>query len=359
MTVDELFSIKLEGPDQEIRSLSEKRWDSIAKPIDGLGELERIITGIAAMRKNPLPELKGKALIIMCADNGVVEEGVSQTGKSVTFDVACLMGKGKSSVGKMTAPYPLEILVYDIGIDSDVTPEGVIDKKIRKGTADFLKESAMTREECLKGILTGMEAVRECSEKGADIIATGEMGIGNTTTATAVISSILGIPPEECTGKGSGLSDEGLDKKIRVIKKGLELYPVKQGTPKNEAAFETLRCLGGLDIAGLAGVFIGGAMYGIPVVVDGLISAAAALVADRLVPGCREYMIASHLGREKCASYALNELSLTPVIHADLALGEGTGAVMLFPILDMAAALFRDGTAFKDTDIKEYERFDG
>ena len=338
----------------EIYELAKKRWDSIAKPVDGLGELEGIICRIASIQGRIIPEISKKALIIMCADNDVVSEGVSQTGKSVTREVATLMGKRLSSVGVMSAGYPLDIFTYDVGIEGD-TPEGVINKKICRGTADFLKEPAMSAVQCREAIDTGIDAVRRCCEKGYGLIATGEMGIGNTTTATALLCALTGAEPRDITGRGAGLTNEGLERKIQVIEEGLDLYANRQAGSAIDA-FEMLRCLGGLDIAALAGVFIGGSVCSVPIVIDGLISAAAALAAEKMRPGCRDNMIASHNGREKGMKTALKKLSLRPVIHADMALGEGTGAVMLFPLIDMAFSLYSGGTAFEGTPIEKYER---
>ncbi len=351
MNKNKLLNISIKRADEDIYRLSKEKWDAVAKPIDGLGRFEDMVCKVASMRGTVSPGYKKKALIIMCADNGVVKEGVSQTGQEVTRDVAGLMGKRRSSVGIMTKDYPLDIFVYDVGINAKDTPEGVKDVKVRRGTADFLEEPAMTEEEALKAVSIGIDAVKECTEKGYDIIATGEMGIGNTTTSTALLCSILRLPPEDYVGKGSGLTEEGLSQKLRVIEKGLETYP-------DEDAFQSLRNLGGLDIAALCGVFIGGAVYGIPVVIDGLISAVAALVAEKLVPGCKDFMLASHMGREKGMDAVMNELSLKPLICADLALGEGTGAVLLFPILDMVFSLYESGTTFKNADIEKYERYE-
>lgn len=361
MKKDELFSLEIKQPDAEIKKASESVWDHIAKPIDGLGEFEEMISRIAAIEGKVFPDTSRRALIIMCADNGVVKEGVSQTDSGVTADVATLMGKRKSSVGIMTKDGQTDIFVYDIGICSDDTPEGVINKKIRKGTANFLKSKAFETDECLKAIETGIEAVKKCKDEGYTIIATGEMGIGNTTTSTALLCAICGLDPEHYTGKGSGLTDRAYRKKMRVIKDGLKLHRKErnfQPVDSKEEMLEVLSSLGGLDIAGLAGVFIGGAVYGIPVIIDGFISAIAALIAERLVRGCREYMIASHLGREKGMAVIMDELALKPVIRADMALGEGTGAVMLFPLIDMVTALYKEGTRFEDTHIEQYERYD-
>ena len=361
MTIDELLSLKPGEPDREIYLHSKRKWDLLAKPIDGLGDLEDIICRIAAIRKDPETALSQKALIIMCSDNGVVKEGVSQTEQKVTYDVASLMGKKKSSVGIMTMGYPLEIMVYDVGINSADTPEGVINKKVCRGTADFITEPAMSREQCLSAIETGIDCVRQCRDKKIDIAATGEMGIGNTTTATALLCAVTGADVKSCTGRGAGLSVEGLKRKTEVIEKGISLY-VQRTAGENglsaEGTFEILRCLGGADIAALTGVFIGGALYDIPIVIDGLISAVAALIAEKLVPGCRKYMIASHMGKEKGMEIIFKELSQSPVIHANMALGEGTGSVLLFPLLDMALSLYHNGTAFNATSIGQYERFE-
>ena len=361
MTLNELFSIKIERPDESAKKLAKEKWDALAKPIDGMGTFEDIICKIAGIRGKADFNLKNKALIIMCADNGIVREGVSQTGKEVTFEVASLMGEGKSSVGIMLKDYPAEVITIDIGIDHDETPTGVINKKVRRGTGDFLYEPAMSPEETLKAICVGIDVVNECREKGISILATGEMGIGNTTTSSALMSVLTGLDVSECTGRGAGLSDEGLNHKIEVIEKGIKFHfgeNNKNVITRKEDVFDALSKLGGLDIAGLCGVFIGGALYKIPVVIDGFISMVSAYIAEKLVPGCRDYMIASHLGREKGMSILNAELGLVPVINGNMALGEGTGAVMLFPLLDMAMSLYKSGTSFEDTPIEKYERFD-
>ncbi len=371
MTEDRYGFGVIPKPDEKMRALAAQRWDSLAKPIDGLGRFEEIICRAAAAQGKSEPALTQKALVIMCADNGVVAEGVSQTDASVTRQVAELMGEGRSSVGIMTRDYPLDVFVYDVGIDCTDTLKGVIDRKIRRGTGNIAVEEAMSRQECMAAIQVGIDAAYELKKQGYDIIATGEMGIGNTTTSTALYCALLDLDPELYTGRGAGLTDEGLARKIRVIRQAVERYrglfidsdfesdPVHDPDSVHAVDFpECLRQLGGLDIAALSGVFIGGAQCGIPVVIDGLISAVASYVAECLAPGCKEYMIASHIGREKGMEVLLQKLSLEPVIHGDMALGEGTGAVMLFPLLDMAMNLFSQGTAFDQTPIDQYERYE-
>ena len=360
MTLDTLLSITVEAPDDSVRRQARGRWDAIAKPVDGLGKLEEIVCRVASILQDPLPDLSKKALIIMCADNGVTKEGVTQTDQSVTRKVAALMGQGKSSVGIMTKHYPVDIFPVDAGINSDETPKGVIDQKVAKGTADFLKMPAMSTQECLKGIQAGMDSVRMCAELGYRIIATGEMGIGNTTSSSALLCALTGIAPETVTGRGAGLSEGGMQRKLHVIQDALQLHfgeRKRAGTSSGREAFEALRRVGGLDLAALTGVFIQGAVCRIPVVIDGLISAVAALCAEKIVKGCSAYMIASHRGRERGTWEALRRLGLEAVIDADLALGEGSGAVMLLPLLDMAMLLYREGTLFSEIEMEQYERF--
>lgn len=363
MTRKELFEINIERPDELRRIKAKERFDAIAKPIDGLGTLEEMICRIAAVQKADMPDISKKALIIMIADNGVVAEGVSQTGSDVTAKVAALMAEGRSSAGIMAgaAGSSVEVIPVDVGIDLDESIPGLVYKRVARGTGDIVKEKAMSEEECLAAVSAGIEAAGSCERRGIKIVATGEMGIGNTTTATAVLCAITGRRVEDTVGAGAGLSEAGLNRKTYVIKRALELHKLNNTdkiTPSREAALDILRSVGGLDIAALAGVYIGCGMYHMTAVVDGLISAAAALAAECLVPGVRYHMLASHCGRERGCAEALSLLGLKSVIDANMALGEGTGALMLFPLLDMVMALYREGTAFSETSIGRYERFD-
>lgn len=210
----------------------------------------------------------------------------------------------------------------------------------------------MTEEEAVRAIFTGIEMVFQCKEKGYKLLATGEMGIGNTTTSSAVTAALLGCGAAEVTGRGAGLNDEKLVHKQELITEAIDRYGLKEAD-----ALRILETVGGLDIAGLAGVCIGGALYHVPVVLDGVISMSAALLAERLVPGTKAYLIPSHKGKEPAVERLAEELELTPVIDAGLALGEGTGAVMLFPLLDMALSVYQDRTTFADIHIEQYERF--
>ena len=217
MTESDLFDIKPDAPDPDASKAAKTRFDDIAKPLDGFGRFEDIICKIAGIQKSVTPDISRKVLVIMIADNGVIEEGVSQTGPEVTALVASLMGQGKSSVGTMTAGYPVTVFPVDVGIDSDDRIEGVIDRKVSKGTGNIAKMSAMTVHQALEAISVGIKTAKKCRDEGFGIVATGEMGIGNTTTSTALYCALTGRVAGEVAGRGAGLSDEGLLRKIGVI----------------------------------------------------------------------------------------------------------------------------------------------
>jgi nicotinate-nucleotide--dimethylbenzimidazole phosphoribosyltransferase len=366
-----LFAINIEEPDREIYQKAHEIWDGISKPIDGLGDFEELICKIAAIQRTEKPGAEKRTAVIFCADNGIVEEGISQSDKSITKAVAVALGKGISSACTMANSSKVLVLPVDIGIDCDEKIEGVRDLKVSKGTANFLKAPAMTEGEVLIAIERGIELVGELKGDGYDIISAGEMGIGNTTTSAAVLAAILDIDSDDITGRGAGLDNEGLLRKMKVIREGIKKYGFRQhiqesgetgdktdsSIDQKNRAFEALRCLGGLDIAALTGLFVGGAKYHIPVVIDGIISSTAAVLADTFVPGCRDYMIASHRGREHGNELALKSLGLKPYIDGNMALGEGTGAIMLFSLLDVVLDYYLNGAKFGDYEIDEYERF--
>lgn len=349
---EELEQIKIEPPDEQIRRQVQKNWDRVAKPLDSLGRFETLTAQIGAILRTDSPDVSKRAVLIFCADNGIVEEGVSQCGQEVTEAVARSMGKKTSSVCKMAQCAKADTIPIDIGIHGNSRIPGVRDQKIRCGTRSFAREPAMTEEETMKAIVAGIEMVRECKEAGYRILATGEMGIGNTTTSSAVAASILRCDPVLLTGRGAGLSDAGLLRKQQLIAQAIQRYRLYEADP-----FTVLKTVGGLDLAGLAGVCVGGALFHVPIVLDGVISMTAALVAEHLFPGTKEYLLPSHRGKEPAVSLLMEELQLEPVIDGKMALGEGTGAVMLFPLLDMAFSVYEVQTTFEDIEIAPYERF--
>lgn len=343
-----MFLSPLPLPDTGAAARAVARWNSIAKPVGSLGLLEDAVVKIAALTGSENVRLVKRTVVVMCADNGVVEEGVTQSPQSVTALVAGNMVRGDSSVCRMGACFGASVMPVDIGMAGDA--EGVINKKIARGTMNMTKGPAMTRAQAEQAIRTGIDLVKELKEQGCDILVTGEMGIGNTTTSAAIASVLLHKPVPEMTGRGAGLSDAGLNRKIAAIEKA-----IKVNRPDPEDATDVLTKLGGFDIAGLVGLFIGGALFRVPVVIDGFISAVAALVAMRIAPGCESAMLASHRSAEPAVSAVMQALRMQAPITAGLRLGEGTGGVCLLPLLDAALSVYHGMVAFNDIGLAPYE----
>ena len=304
------------------------RWNSIAKPLGGLGLLEDMVSKIAGMRGDPDVALRKRTAVIMCADNGVVREGVSQSDSSVTAAVAREIAGGRSSVNLLAEQFGAEVIAVDIGMNTDVDDGRILNRKIAYGTGDIADGPAMSREQ---------------AESAVDV------GIGNTTTSAAVACVILGTPPEQAAGRGAGLDSAGLDRKISVIRRAL-----KVNAPYPHDPMDILAKLGGFDIAGMAGLLLGGAECGIPVVIDGVISAAAACIAEMISPGCRDFMLPSHISNEPAAKLLLDRLGLSAPITAGFHLGEGTGGIMLLPLLDGALSVYYGAHRFDDMNMERY-----
>lgn len=325
----------------------EKNWDNIAKPLKSLGLLEKYVIQLAGIQRTARVTLGKKALVVMCADNGVVAEGVTQSGQEVTAIVAENFLDEKSCAAIMCKDTSTDIFPVDIGMAVD-TPR-VEKRKIAYGTKNMAKEPAMTRAEAVWAMETGIRYVEKLKEKGYRILATGEMGIGNTTTSSAIASVLLEMEPEVVTGRGAGLSTEGLNRKVAVIRQAIALHK-----PKKEDPIDVLAKVGGFDIAGLTGVFLGGAANHIPVVIDGFISAVAALVAVRICPEASDYILASHVSKEPAGAMLLEALGKRPALTCDMCLGEGTGAVALFPLLEMGLHIYQKMSTFEEIHMDNY-----
>lgn len=349
MTLEEVIQ-GIVPADQEAMRRAKARWDSIAKPLGSLGALEDAVIRIAGMTGSPDVDISKRAVVVMCADNGVVAEGVTQTGQEVTAIVAENMSTGDTSVCAMSRAAGAEVVPVDIGTVTPLKGARIRQKCVRRGTANMTQGPAMSREEAVQAILAGVEIAQELRGRGVKLLATGEMGIGNTTTSSALAAVLLNRPVEDMTGRGAGLSSEGLQRKIRAIETA-----VRVNRPDPGDVLDVLHKVGGLDIAGLAGVFLGGALYHTPVLVDGFISSVAALVAARLCPQCKDYMLGSHASEEPASQLVLAELNLRPFLYAGMRLGEGTGAVAVMPLLDMGLAVYREMTTFEDTNIEAYQ----
>ena len=326
------------------------RWRTVGKPLFSLGKLEDAIIRMAGIKGSSSYTLEKKALVILCADNGVVEEGVTQTGQEVTAIVTENFTKKAASVCFMSEAAGVDLFPVDIGVARDVDHVTRPEYKVAYGTKNMTREPAMTREEAERAILTGVRLVQELAEKGYDIIATGEMGIGNTTTSSAVVSVLLGRDPEEVTGRGAGLSTEGLRRKVDAIRRAVRI-----NAPHASDAVDVLAKVGGLDIAGLAGVFLGGAVCHIPIVIDGFISSAAALCAARIAPDCGDYMMPSHRSNEPAGGMVLEALGLSPFIDCGMSLGEGSGAVAVLPLLEMGLEVYNRMSTFEEIRVEQYE----
>ena len=321
-------------------------WNDLALPLHSLGRLQDTVVRIAGMMRTPQVTLGKKALVVMCADNGVVEEGVTQSGQEVTRIVAENFLQEKATAAILCKKAGADIFPVDIGIAAD---SKIINRKIAYGTKNMAKEPAMTRQEVKKALEVGIAMAEELKEKGYGIIATGEMGIGNTTTSSAVTSVLLEEAPAKVTGRGAGLTSAGLEKKIEVIRKAIQLHQ-----PEKEDVLDVLSKVGGLDIAGMAGIFIGGAALGIPVVADGFISCVAALCAVRMCPAVRDYVITSHKSKEPATVMILEALGIPVFLDCDMCLGEGSGAVAIYPLLDMAMAVYNSMSTFADNEMDNY-----
>lgn len=326
------------------------RWKTVGKPLFSLGKLEDAVIQMAGIRGKADFRFEKKGLVIFCADNGVVEENVTQTGQEVTAIVAENFTKRAASVCLMAETAGVDLFPIDIGVARDIPAVTRKEYKVRYGTDNLAKGPAMTREEAVQAIGVGIRIVRELAEKGYDIIATGEMGIGNTTTSSALVSVLLDCPPAQVTGRGAGLSREGIQRKVKVIERAINL-----NRPQKEDVLDVISKVGGLDIAGMTGVFLGGGIYHLPVVIDGFISSAAALCAARLAPAARDYMLPSHQSGEPAGGIVLEALGLSPFLQCNMSLGEGSGAVAVMPLLDMGWKVYREMSTFEEIQVKAYE----
>ena len=300
-------------PDEAARAAAHAHWAALAKPLGGLGSLETMLEDAAALTGTPELDFARRAVLVLCADNGVVAQGVSQTDASVTRAVLQNLAARRTSVCQMAAAAHCSVVPVDMGIAGAPVP-GVQDCRIAPGTKDFTCGPAMTRAQAVQAIGCGIALVRGQKQQGVQLLATGEMGIGNTTTSSAVASVLLGAPVQSMTGRGAGLSDAGLARKIDAIRRG-----IARNQPNPADPLDVLAKLGGFDIAGLCGVFLGGALEGVPILMDGFISSVAALCAVRLCPAAAKAVFASHVSAEPAAHMVLDALGKAPLITAECA----------------------------------------
>ena len=326
-----------------------RRWqERLAKPPGSLGKLEDTavrLAGITGKLKNTIDK---RRILVLCADNGIIEEGIGSAPRTVTAAQAANMTRFLTGMSSMAHAFGDEVRVVDVGIADPYDAPDVICRKIAPGTRNFVREPAMSREEAVKAILIGVEMARIAAEEEVSVIGVGEMGIGNTTTSSAVLCALTGLTVEEVTGRGGGITDKAFLHKKEVIRTGLDLHKPDPGDP-----VDVLAKVGGLDLAAMTGVFLGAARYRLPVVIDGLISIVAALCAARLCPAAADYMFPSHASFEIGYAVAAKELGLSPWLLLDMRLGEGSGCPLAFRVMEAACAYTNNMATFDQASIDD------
>ncbi|HEV2125644.1 MAG TPA: nicotinate-nucleotide--dimethylbenzimidazole phosphoribosyltransferase [Chloroflexota bacterium] len=338
---------RVEPLDQSAMDAARARQDQLTKPAGSLGRLERLSVQLAGITRTPRPRLKHKAIVVMAGDHGVVAEGVSAYPASVTPQMVLNFVRGGAAINVLARQAGARVVVVDMGIAVDLAPDlPIVHRKIAYGTANLATGPAMTRAQAAAAIIAGTEVVAQECARDLDVICLGEMGIGNTTAAAAITAAITGLPAAEVTGRGTGINDSVWQHKVAIIERGLQA-----NRPRADDPLDVLVKVGGLEIAGLVGVILASAARRIPVIVDGFIATAAALIAGEFCPNTRGYMIAAHRSVEVGHRVALHHLELEPLLVLDLRLGEGTGAALALPLLDASLALLDEMATFEEAGV--------
>lgn len=324
-----------------------ERLDNLTKPLGSLGLLEDVAVRIAGITKQPRPRLGKKAVIVCAADHGVVQEGVSAYPAEVTPQMVMNFLNEGAAINVLAKVAGANVVVADVGMAApEITHPRLINVRVKNGTDNFAKGPAMNREEAIGALETGIMLAQREIDAGATVLATGEMGIGNTTASSAIVAAITNSSPELVTGIGTGLQQSSVPHKINVISRALAV-----NNPDAQSGLDVLTKVGGIEIGALAGIILGSAAHRVPVVIDGFISTAAALVAERLAPMCRQYIFASHLSYEPGHRMALKSLQLTPMLHLQMRVGEGTGAVLALPLLEAAVRTLDEMATFAEAAV--------
>ncbi|MCQ2452221.1 MAG: nicotinate-nucleotide--dimethylbenzimidazole phosphoribosyltransferase [Oscillospiraceae bacterium] len=334
--------------DREVMAKAEKRQAELAKPPGSLGKLESISIQMAGITGSLNNRIEKKRVLVFAADNGVWEEGVASSPQSVTMAQTVNLTKGLTGCGTLCGHFGVDLQVWDMGVKLPYRCEAVINRSIAKGTKNLYREPAMTRAQAVQALMTGVEAAERSCQEGMHILGIGEMGICNTTTSSAVLAALLGTDAAAVTGRGGGLTDAAFEKKKRVIDEALALHRLDRNDP-----VDVLSKVGGFDLSAMAGAFIGCARYRIPVVVDGFISIVAALVAVRLCPAVRDYLIPSHESFEKGYALACRELGFEAYLNLGMRLGEGSGCPIAFEIVSAACAILDHMATFAEAEIND------
>ncbi|RKD24939.1 nicotinate-nucleotide--dimethylbenzimidazole phosphoribosyltransferase [Ammoniphilus oxalaticus] len=330
---------------------AEQHLDQLTKPPGSLGKLELLTIQLAGITGDNQTTFSDKRIVLMAADHGVAKEGVSAFPQEVTEQMVYNFLRGGAAINVIAKQTGAQVVCVDIGVAADFgDTAGLVHKKVAYGSNNMRREPALSREQARQALLVGIELAFELIADGADLLATGEMGIANTTTSSAVLVALTGAPVMETVGQGTGVTTEGIAHKARVIEESIALHQ-----PNPQDVYDTLHKVGGLELCGLAGLILGAASKSVPIVIDGFISTVAALCAARICPNTKQYMIASHRSAEPGHDLALSELGLSPIIDGQMRLGEGTGAALLFPMIDSIQAIMREMATFASAGVSGKE----
>ncbi len=325
-----------------------RRQDILAKPPGSLGKLESLSVQLAGITGEVFNHIDKRRVIVLASDNGVFAEGVSSCPQSVTLAQTINLTRGLTGCAVLAKHFGSELQVVDMGVNAQIHCESVLDRKIAFGTKNLAHEPAMTRAQALQAILTGISLAEQAKQEGVSIVGVGEMGIGNTTTASAVLSALMALPAEAVTGRGAGITDAAFENKKRIIDAAIALHK-----PDRDDPVDVLSKVGGFDLCAMCGVFLGCAEQRIPVVVDGLISVVAALCATRLCPNVKGYLILSHESFEKGYGVAAAQLDLEPLFVLGMRLGEGSGCPVAFEVVAAACSVMNNMATFEEAEIND------
>ena len=342
------YEIDIPTLDEKVMKGAWARQDALAKPPRSLGVMEEISVRFAGMTGKRYNDAKRRRILIFAADNGVVEEGVTSAPQSVTLAQTINFTRGLTGVAVLAKHYNTELKVVDVGVNARFQQPGVIDRKIAMGTRNLAKEHAMTREQALEALNIGYEMAAQAAADGVEILGIGEMGIGNTTTSSAILSCLLNLPAEETTGRGGGVNDAGFARKKEIIDSAIARWK-----PDPKDVVDVLSKVGGFDIAAMCGAFLGAAANRLPVVIDGYISAVAALCAYRIRPASSNYFFGSHISCERGYLLAMNEMGVKPMFQLEMRLGEGSGCPIAFEVIDGALSVLKNMATFDEARIDD------
>lgn len=335
--------------DKDCMAKAKERQAILTKPTGSLGRLEELSMQVAGIQRKPRPQITNKAIIVMAADHGVVARGISAYPQDVTPQMVLNFLHGGAAINVISRHVGARVIIVDMGVSTNLAPDtNLISRKIAAGTQDMTKGPAMTLDQAKQAVEVGIEVVTNEIKNGLDIVATGDMGIGNTTASSAICAVMLGKTAQEVTGRGTGLNDEQLKNKIAVIDEAITV-----NRPESSKPLEVLAKVGGFEIGGLAGVILGAASLHVPVVIDGFISGAAALISAGLCPTSKDYMIAGHCSVEPGHKLLLKHLGLKPLLDLDMRLGEGTGAALAISLAETATRILSEMATFSEAGISD------